>query len=150
MPQSLSRVLVHLVFSTKNRAPFLTKDVQEETHAYLSGILNNIDCPSIRVGGVEDHVHLFFSLSRKRSIADVVETVKTSSSKWIKNQDGQFGDFHWQAGYGAFSVCQSEADRVVAYILNQAEHHRKRTFQEEFRRMLELYEVEFDERYVWD
>ncbi len=150
MPQSLSRILIHLVFSTKNRERVLTPALQTELHPYLAGILNNIECPSLQVGGIEDHVHLFFGLSRTRTIAEVVETVKTSSSKWIKTKGAQFADFHWQSGYGAFSVSQSDADAVVAYIQNQSQHHQKMTFQEEYRRLLERYGIAFDEKYVWD
>ena len=150
MPQSLSRILIHLVFSTKNRERVLTGRIQTELHPYLAGILDNIQCPSIQVGGVEDHVHLFFGLSRTRTIADVVETVKTSSSKWMKTKGTDLSDFHWQSGYGAFSVSQSDADSVVNYIRNQAQHHQKMTFQEEYRRLLERYQVAFDEKYVWD
>jgi hypothetical protein len=93
---------------------------------------------------------LFFGLSRTRTIAEVVETVKTSSSKWIKTKGAAFADFHWQSGYGAFSVSQSDAETVAAYIRNQAQHHQKMTFQEEYRRLLERYQVAFDENYVWD
>jgi putative transposase len=107
MPQSLSRVLIHLIFSTKNRASMLSREVQPELHAYLVGVLRNIDCPSLQIGGTEDHVHLLFGLARTRTIADVVETTKTSSSKWIKTTGLPQGDFHWQSGYGAFSVSQS-------------------------------------------
>ena len=150
MPQSLSRVLVHLVFSTKNREPFLSPAVQHELHPYLAGTLDHIDCPSLQVGGVADHVHLLFGLSRTRTIASVAEAVKTSSSKWLKTKDARLSAFHWQTGYGSFSVSQSESDKVVAYIRNQEHHHRKMTFQDEYRRFLELHRVEFDERYVWD
>lgn len=150
MPQSLSRILIHLVFSTKNRERILTPAIQAELHPYLAGTLDNIECPSLQVGGVEDHVHLFFGLSRTRTIAEVVETVKTSSSKWIKTKGVEFANFHWQLGYGAFSVSQSDADVVVAYIRNQAQHHQKMTFQDEYRRLLERYQVAFDEKYVWD
>ena len=150
MPQSLSRILIHLVFSTKNRERVLTPGIQIELHPYLAGILDNIQCPSLQVGGVEDHVHLLFGLSRTRTVAEVVETVKTSSSKWIKTKDAMLADFHWQSGYGAFSVSRSDADTVVAYIRNQEQHHQKMTFQDEYRRLLERYQVAFDERYVWD
>jgi len=150
MPQSLSRLLVHLVFSTKNRKPGLTPAIQSELHPYLAGTLNHIDCPSLQVGGVEDHVHLFFGLSRTRTIANVVETVKTSSSKWLKTKGTLWKDFHWQSGYGAFSVSQSDAHEVTAYVRNQTQHHLKMTFQEEYRRLLERYQVSYDERYVWD
>ena len=150
MPQSLSRILIHLVFSTKNRERVLTSSVRTELHPYLAGTLDNIECPSLQVGGMEDHVHLFFGLSRTRTIADVVEMVKTSSSKWIKTKAAEFVEFHWQSGYSAFSVSQSDADTVVAYIRNQTQHHQKMTFQEEYRRLLERYQVAFDEKYVWD
>ena len=150
MPQSLSRILIHLVFSTKYRRPVLTPALRSELHPYLVGVLNNTDCPSLQVGGVEDHVHLFFGLSRTRTIADVVETVKTSSSKWIKTKGKKFSDFHWQKGYGAFSVGHSKPETVIAYIRNQEEHHRKATFRDEYRRLLERYQVEYDEQYVWD
>ncbi len=150
MPQSLSSLLTHLVFSTKNREPWLTGQVAVELHPYLVGVLDNLGCPSLQVGGVADHVHLFFRLARTKSVAEVVETVKTSSSKWIKTKGTEFASFHWQAGYGAFSVSQSDSDAVVAYVRNQEEHHRKMTFQEEYRRFLERYEVGYDERYVWD
>ena len=113
MPQSLSRVLIHLVFSTKNRAPSLLPSVQTELHAYLAGVLKGVDCPTLQAGGVDDHVHLLFGLSCTRSTSEVVETVKTSSSKWIKTKGAPFVGFHWQAGYGAFSVSQSEAETVV-------------------------------------
>jgi hypothetical protein len=93
---------------------------------------------------------LLFGLSRTRTIAEVVETVKTSSSKWIKTKGSRFAKFHWQSGYGAFSVSQSDADTVVAYIRNQRPHHQKMTFQDEYRRLLQRYQIPFDERYVWD
>ena len=150
MPQSFARVLIHLVFSTKNRERFLTTDIQSELHPYLAGVLDHIDCPCLRVGGVEDHVHLFFGISRTRTVAEVVEIVKTSSSKWIKTKGSGFAGFHWQSGYGAFSVSQSDAETVIAYVREQAKHHRKMTFQEEYRKLLDRYQVDYDERYVWD
>ena len=150
MPQSLSRVLVHLVFSTKNREPLLTPEVRAELFPYLSVVLNNDGCPSLRVGGVADHVHLLFGLSRTRTIAEVVENVKTSSSKWVKTRDPALAHFHWQAGYGAFSVSPSDSAEVVAYIEGQEEHHSGTTFQDEFRDHLRRDGVDWDERYVWD
>lgn len=150
MPQSFSRVFVHLVFSTKDREPVIPREIQAELHSYLGGLLDHIDCPPLQVGGVEDHVHLFFGLSRKSSIAQVVEKLKTSSSKWIKTKGEKFARFHWQAGYGAFSVSQSDTERVIEYIKNQEEHHRRMTFQDEFRKLLEKYRQSYDERYMWD
>jgi putative transposase len=150
MPQSLSNILTHVIFSTKNREPLLSESIRSELHAYMSGILNNINCPSIQVGGIEDHVHVFFRLSRTATVAEVLETLKTSSSKWIKTRGCAFSNFHWQTGYGAFSISQSDAEAVIAYIRNQPEHHRKISFQDEYRRFLDRYEIPFDERYVWD
>jgi len=150
MSQSLSSLLTHLVFSTKNREHWLKGDVAAEIHPYLAGVLNNVGCPSIQVGGVSDHVHIFCRLSRTISVAEVVETVKTSSSKWIKTKGHEFAGFHWQSGYGAFSVSQSDSDAVIAYIRNQPDHHKKVSFQEEYRRFLDRYQITYDERYVWD
>ena len=150
MPQSLSSILTHLVFSTKNREAFLTDSIASEIHFYLTGVLDNIGCTSLQVGGASDHVHLLFRLARTKSIAEVVETVKTSSSKWIKTKDQRFADFHWQSGYEAFSVSQSNSDAVIAYIRDQAEHHEKVSFQEEYRLFLDRHRVEYDQRYVWD
>ena len=150
MPQSLSRILVHLIFSTKNREPVLVPAIRDELHPYLAVVLSEDQCPSLQVGGVEDHVHLLFGLSRTRTVAQVVENVKVSSSKWVKMKGPSFSEFHWQAGYGAFSVSQSNAGAVAQYIQNQAEHHRKVTFQDEYRRFLKRYQISYDERYVWD
>jgi putative transposase len=150
MPQSLARILVHLIFSTKNREPFLSVDLQAELHPYLSAVLNNDGCSTIQVGGVEDHVHLLFGLSRTQTLARVVENVKTSSSKWIKTKGVPLAHFYWQAGYGAFSVSQSNAAAVIRYIQNQAEHHRRESFQDEFRRFLQRYQISYDEKHVWD
>jgi putative transposase len=150
MPQSLSRILVHLIFSTKDRVPVLTPAIRSELHPYLAVVLRDNDCPSLRVGGAADHVHLFFGLSRTLPVAKVVEIVKTSSSKWIKTKGPEFARFHWQGGYGVFSVSQSDADAVVRYIDNQEAHHRRLSFQDEFRTFLERYQVTYDERYVWD
>ena len=151
MAQSLSKMGCHLIFSTKARYAFLSdKDVREHTHAYLAGILREHDCPTLLVGGVSDHVHLLFALSKNRSIADIVYEVKRSSSKWIKSQGAVFTKFHWQGGYGAFSVSQSHVEQVRRYIAAQEHHHRKTTFQDELREFFRKYEVDYDERYVWD
>ena len=149
MPQSLSKVLVHLIFSTKHREPLTGPEIRPRLHAYLVGILANLKSPSLQTGGVADHVHILFALGRTISQADVVEEVKKSSSKWMKAEGG-VPSFTWQAGYGAFSIGESQADTVIRYIQNQATHHRKVTFQDEFRKFLERYKVAYDERYVWD
>jgi putative transposase len=151
MPQSLAKILVHAVFSTKERRPFLREALlRDELHRYLGGILANLDCQPIIVGGVEDHVHTLFALSRTNTAAEVLKEVKRSSSLWIKTKSPGLGDFAWQNGYGIFSIGFSQIETVRAYINNQEEHHRNMTFQDEFRAFLKRYEVEFDERYVWD
>jgi putative transposase len=148
MPQSLSKILIHLVFSTKNRESIIPLVVRPHLHAYIVGILENLKCPSLQTGGTADHVHILFLLARTIPISEIVEEVKKSSSKWMKTQDVPM--FAWQAGYGAFSIGESQVETVVQYIKNQEEHHRKLTFQEEYRRFLEKYRVAYDERYVWD
>jgi putative transposase len=150
MPQSLSNLLVHLVFSTKHRSPCLTPEVSAELFPYLTGILRNCGCITIQTGGVEDHIHLLFKLSRTLPIAQAVEKLKTSSSKWIKGKWADLTDFGWQGGYGAFSFSPREMDVMVRYVRSQEEHHRKTSFQEEFRKLLQEHGIEFDEKYVWD
>ena len=150
MPQSLSRILVHLIFSTKNRVAALTPALCTELYPYLAATLRDNACPALRVGGVEDHVHILFGLSRTLSVANVVETVKTSSSKWIKTRGPELGSFYWQGGYGAFSVSQSDVEAVIQYIDHQEEHHKRMSFQDEFRKFLDRYQIPYDERYVWD
>ena len=150
MPQSLSSILVHLVFSTKHREPLIALDVEAALYAYLSGILKAKCCPALTIGGMPDHVHVLFQLARTAAISDVVEDLKKDSSRWIKTRGAAFGGFYWQAGFGAFSVGQSNVETTRKYIDNQKTHHTTRTFQEEYRILLRKYAVEFDERYVWD
>ena len=151
MSQSLAKILVHTVFSTKDRRPFLRdKILREELHRYLGGILAKRDCQPIIAGGVEDHVHLLCALSRTCEAAEMVKEVKRGSSVWIKTKSPDLQDFAWQNGYGIFSVGFSQIASVRGYIAGQEEHHRKVSFQDEFRLLLKRYEIEFDERYVWD
>ncbi|KKN57353.1 hypothetical protein LCGC14_0562950 [marine sediment metagenome] len=150
MPQSLSKMVVHLTFSTKDRRPLITSEIREELRAYLGGTLRDMDCPSLVIGAVADHVHILFVLSRKHSLAEVVEEIKKTSSKWIKGRGEALGEFYWQRGYGAFSVSQSKIEDTKAYIASQEEHHREVSFQDDFRAFLVRHEIDFDERYVWD
>jgi len=150
MPQSLAAILVHVVFSTKNREPFLRESIEVELHKYISTALRNYGSPVLCINGTADHLHLLVSLGRKSSIAQVVEEAKADSSKWIKTKGPMFHGFYWQAGYGAFSIGQSQVDAVKKYIGRQKEHHQVQSFQDEFREILTKYEIEFDERYVWD
>src|SRR5713226_9056922 len=133
MPQSLASVLVHLVFSTKNRQPFISPEIEPQLHPYLATVFRTLDSPTLTINGTEDHVHVLFRLGRKISLAKLVEEIKTSSSKWIKTKATAYKDFHWQSGYGAFSIGQSGVEDLKKYIANQKEHHRKKSFQEEFR-----------------
>jgi REP element-mobilizing transposase RayT len=151
MPQSLVQIYVHIVFSTKGRAPFLRDTAfRDRVHAYLVGICENQESPSLRVGGVEDHVHLLCRLSKTLDVSTLIRELKRDSSKWIKQENLRLGDFHWQNGYGAFSVSPSHVEGLIEYILNQEAHHRQESFQDEFRRLCKKYGIEVDERYVWD
>ena len=150
MPQSLSAILIHLVFSTKNREPFITPTIETELHPYMAKVFRELKSPSLTIDGTSDHVHILFSLGRVIKLADLVEEVKTESSKWIKTKGREFRNFHWQRGYGAFSIGQSNVAALKRYIRNQKQHHRRVTFQDEYRKFLKAYGIEYDERYVWD
>jgi REP element-mobilizing transposase RayT len=151
MPQSLAQIYLHLVFSTKERRPYLQdRPLREELHAYLGGACNNLGCPVICVGGVEDHVHLCCRLGRSISVADFLMELKRESSKWIKAKGRDLSGFHWQNGYGAFSLSPAQVEPLRHYITNQEEHHRTGSFQDEFRKLLKKNGLQWDERYVWD
>jgi putative transposase len=150
MPQSLSAILIHLVFSTKHREPFITPAVETELHPYMATVFRELKSPSLAINGTSDHLHILFSLGRVIKVADLVEEIKTESSKWIKTKGREFRNFHWQAGYGAFSIEQSNVGALKRYVRNQKLHHRHITFQDEYRKFLKSYGIDYDERYVWD
>lgn len=152
MPQSLAKVLVHIVYSTKGRRRWLQdEEMRRQLYAYKATILRDkVDSPALIIGGVEDHIHALCVLSRKFAIKDVIEEAKTETTKWLKKQGEAYIDFHWQSGYGIFSVSESNAPQVKHYIANQVKHHRQRSFQEEFRVLCQRHGIELDERYVWD
>ena len=150
MPQSLARLHIHLVFSTKNRERLITDAVRDSLHRYMATVLQNFGCPPVLINSVADHVHILFELGRTVAVSDAVEEVKKTSSKWIKTQGDEFAAFAWQAGYGAFAVSESNVPAVRDYVAGQAEHHRRKSFQEEYRAFLERHGIAFDERYVWD
>jgi putative transposase len=151
MPQSLAKIPVHTVFSTKDRRPFLRdKLLREELHRYLGGILAHHDCQPLIIGGVEDHVHMLLALARTCTAADMVKEVKRGSSVWLKMKSADVGDFAWQNGYGMFLIGFSQVEAVREYIAQQEEHHRKVSFQDEYREFLDRYQVQYDERSVWD
>src|SRR5215831_19983682 len=149
MGQSLTRLLVHAIFSTKDRRPFLrSEEMRNEIYAYMAGTLKNLDCHPIKIGGIEDHVHVFSALSKNIAFSDLIGRLKGASSKRLKEK-GLHG-FGWQNGYGAFSVSESNVESVTAYIINQAEHHKKISYQEEIREIFKRHRIAFDERYVWN
>jgi REP element-mobilizing transposase RayT len=151
MPQSLAKILVHTMFSTKDRRPFLKdRALRDELHCYLGGILSNLGCQPLIVGGVEDHVHYLCALSRTCTVVDMVKEVKRGSSLWVKTKGSGLDQFSWQNGYGAFSIGASQIEPVGEYIAGQEEHHWRISFQDELRTLLRRYGIEFDERYVWD
>jgi len=150
MGQSLVKNYIHIIFSTKYREPIIHQSVENELYRYIGGICKEMECPPIKIGGYTDHVHLLCMLSKKIALMDLLEEVKSHSSNWIKTKSVELKNFYWQNGYGAFSVNPSEIDRVITYIENQKEHHRKKTFQDEYRAFLKKYKVEYDERYIWE
>ena len=150
MSQSLVKNLVHLVYSTKHREPLIPADHRAALFAYQAGIFKQWESTALVIGGVEDHVHALFALSKNHPLRKLVEEVKKGSSKWMKSDGPRVQQFSWQAGYAAFSVSQSSVDAVQRYIERQEEHHHKVTFQDELRALLKRHGVAFDERYVWD
>jgi len=150
MSQSLSKVYVHITFSTKNRHPFIDDNMKQDLWTYLGGICKSLECNPVRIGGHNDHVHICCLLSKKIAQVELLGGVKTGSSKWLKTKGARYNDFHWQDGYGIFSVNPSEVEKVVDYIDGQDDHHKKHTFQEELLAFLKKYKVEYDERYLWD
>lgn len=151
MPQSLSNVLVHLVFSTKERHPFLSDPaLRVAMHRYLAVVSAQLHCPVIKVGGVEDHVHMLARQARTITLAGWVREIKRTSSLWVKELPEGSNVFQWQAGYRAFSVSQSQSAAVERYIAWQEAHHRRVGFQDEFRALLDLHQIAYDERYLWD
>lgn len=150
MLQSLFKILVHIVFSTKNRADLIAPEIEDGLFGYIHGIVENNGSKLIIAGGMSNHIHLLVSLGKKTDVPDLIGDVKRSSSSWIKLQSPKFKDFYWQTGYGAFSIGQSQVGTVVNYIKNQKTHHKKQDFKTEFRTLLKKYEIEYEERYVWD
>ncbi len=150
MPHSFTHILIHYIFSTKDRQPFLTDDIRPRIFDYMGGIARKNDIQPQIIGGVEDHVHMLVLLPKTLSIAKAIQLIKGGTSKWIHDEFPQLQHFAWQIGYGAFSVSLSNREKVMHYIKHQKEHHRKKTFKEEFIEFLEKHNIEYDERYIWD
>lgn len=150
MAQSLSKILLHLVFSTKRRRPSIPPDLAEDLNAYLAGACRALGAEAYRVGGTEDHVHIACTLPRTMTVSKLLEEIKKTSSAWFKAHDDRCHGFSWQAGYGAFSLGQSQLPALLRYIENQREHHSTMSFREELLELLKRYGVDYDERYLWD
>ncbi len=150
MANTYTNLLFHIVFSTKNRAAYLEEGIRESLYQYVGGVIRGEGGTLLEIGGVADHVHLLARFKAAIAVATMVRRIKTSSSKWMNQRPGTDFKFAWQSGYGAFSVSESQVGHVRRYIQNQAEHHRRRTFKDELRELLNRHNVEFDERYLWD
>jgi len=150
MSQSLSNVLIHIVFSTKKRKNYINKELQKELYAYITTVCKEHESPVQKIGGISDHIHILIALSRSITVAKLVREIKTSSSRWIKTKGGYYQFFSWQNGYGAFSIGHSGIQKCIRYIADQQEHHKRISFQEEFLKLLKKYQVEFDEKYLWN
>ena len=149
MPQTLTRLLVHVVFSTKERRSLIVPIIEDDLHAYMGGICRNCESPALAIGGTENHVHLLVSLSKNIALSDFMMTLKKDSSKWIKTRGNTFVDFHWQDGYGAFSIGESQVGAVTEYIRGQKERHKTASFEDELVALAKRYGVAFDTRYLW-
>ena len=150
MPQSLSRAIIHIVFSTKNREELIVSEIEDRLFAYLGTTCNDLQCKTIKIGGYLNHVHILCHLHRTISQAQLIKTIKAYSSKWIKTMGDQYSNFYWQDGYAVYSVSFSEMDRLIKYIENQKEHHTSKSFQEEYIEFLKYYNIDYDEKYMWD
>jgi len=150
VPQSISYVPLHIVFSTRNRESFINDEVAPNLHTYMAGIFKECGSPALTIGGTDDHIHALALLSRTISIADLIKEVKTGTSAWMKTQGRMFRNFHWQKGYGAFGVSESRVGVVETYIAKQKDHHKRSSFQDEFRRLLKKHNLPLDEEHLWD
>jgi putative transposase len=150
MAHSFACNLAHIIFSTKGRAPVLTVSIRSELYKYMAAVMSEIQATPVIINGTENHIHIFAYLPRDLAPSDVVEKTKTGTSKWLKKRFPELGEFYWQPGYGCFSVSMSNADSVREYIAGQENHHKKMTFEDEFRALLKKHGIEFDEKYIWE
>ena len=150
MSQSLAKIYVHLIFSTKNRERLISARIQSDLHSYMGGILKDLGCNPVEINTEPDHAHCLFTLARTETVSTVVGQLKKGSNDWLRTQGSEFANFYWQGGYGVFSISQSAVDEVREYIRTQQQHHQRLSFQEEYRAFLRRYAIEFDERYIWD
>ena len=150
MPQSLSKIYLHIVFHIKTTSPQIDEAHLERVHSYIGQLVNSTGCSVIRVGGIGDHVHVLCLLSRNETVSHLVEEIKRNSSRWIKTLGQEYECFAWQGGYAVFSVSESLINKTIEYVINQKEHHKKLSFKEEYIQFLKLYNIDYDERYVFE
>ncbi len=150
MASTLTKILLHITFSTKDRAPLLPASIESDLYAYIGGICRRMNSPLLAMGGTANHVHMMVSLGKIASLADLMLNVKRDSSKWIKGKDAALHEFGWQDGYFGFSIGESGVKALRTYIAGQKEHHKEIDFKDEVRTLLRKYRMEWDERYVWD
>jgi putative transposase len=150
MPNTYSQISIHCVFAVKGRENCISKEWRDDLHQYITGIIKAEGAKSLAVGGWKDHIHIFFGMPVTITIADLLGKVKANSSRWINENKFVKGKFQWQAGYGAFSHSKSQRGDVIKYIMNQEEHHKRKTFREEYLKMLHDFDVEFDEKYLFE
>jgi putative transposase len=150
MSQSLADIITHIVFSTKNRHPWIKPDIENELYQYICGISRNLNCPIIKINGVEDHIHILAQLGKTIAISKLISEIKSNSSRWLKAKGREYQEFSWQNGYGGFSVSRSNLEKAKGYLLSQKEHHKKMTFKEELVMFLQQAGISYDEKYLWD
>jgi putative transposase len=150
MAQSLADIILHIVFSTKERLPLIKPSVEEELYSYISGVCKKLNSPVIKINGVEDHIHILLQLGRTIAVSDLISEIKSSSSRWIKTKDPFFNNFSWQGGFGVFSVSRHNLEGAKRYLEEQKEHHKKVSFKEELLALLKRAEIRYDEKHLWD
>lgn len=150
MSQSLADIIVHIVFSTKERHPWIQSEIEPELYAYMSATCRNLDCHIIQINGMPDHIHVLALLGRTITLSKLISEMKSSSSRWIKTKGNQYSKFAWQSGYGAFSVSRPNLNGAMKYLTKQKEHHKTIPFKEELLTMLKRAQIKYDESYLWD
>lgn len=150
MPKSFLQMYGHLIFSTKNRERWLDDHIRGRVHAYIASVFRNLNCPYVHVGGPTDHIHVLFDIGKTNLPVKIICEVKKETSKFIKTIDGEYNNFYWQSGYGLFSVSPANIEKVINYIDIQMEHHKTISFKDEFLVYLKKYNLDYDEKYIWD
>jgi REP element-mobilizing transposase RayT len=150
LANTYTQIYIHTIFTVQNRSCLISNRWKDELFKYISGIIRNNNHKPLAVNGISDHLHILFGMKPQQSISDLMQDIKAYSSKWINEKEFVRGKFNWQAGYGAFSYSHSQIDKVIKYILNQEEHHKKQTFREEYLQLLEIFKIQYDEKYLFN